>query len=210
MDIANSASASNAKPAHVAVRRESGFVKSSEVDTLDIETVASNPLLPTEWKWGIRFDPSGTATLVVGMRDYERGRYTAYFAGLLAARLGLPFHRVRIYYSTIRPAVLQMPQPSGIQLPDSDPPPVVRAVRDLIEDMCSRVTEKGRLAFAANAGVDADDVGFDQRSGRFYVLDRGHSSSILEIAAANFAAPKHWYAPAPVCHDSLKEPTKFQ
>jgi CO/xanthine dehydrogenase Mo-binding subunit len=183
--IAKSASASNAKPAHDSLRCESGFVKSSEVYTLDIETVASNPLLPTKSKWGIRFDPTGTVTLILGMRDYGRGRYTAYFAGLLAGRLGLSFHRVLVYYSAIRPAVLQMPQPSGIQLPDSDPPPVVRAVRDLIEDMCGRVTEKGRLAFAANAGVAAADVGFDQQSGRFFVVDRGHNSRILEIAAAN-------------------------
>jgi hypothetical protein len=104
----------------------------------------------------------------------------------MATRLGLPFHRVRVYYSPTRPAVLQTPQPSGIQLPDSDPPPIVRAVHDLIEEMCRRVTEKGRLAFAAKAGVDAADVGLDQQSGRFFVLDRGRSSSILEIAAANF------------------------
>jgi hypothetical protein len=103
----------------------------------------------------------------------------------MAVRLGLPFHRVRVYYSATLPAVSQMPQPSGIQLLDSDPPPVVTAIRDLIEYMCGRVTEKGRLAFGANAGVDVADIGFDQQSGRFFVLDRGHSSSILEIAAAN-------------------------
>lgn len=192
MDIVtNSVSASNAEPGHHdALPRENGFVKSCEFDTLDVEAVTTNPLLPADWKWGIRFDASGTATLVLGIRDYGRGRYTAYFAGLLAARLGLPFHRVRVYYSAICPAVLQMPQPSGIQLPDNDPSPVVRAVRDLIEDMCGRVTVKGRFAFAANAGVDAADVGFDQQSGRFFVLDRGHSSSILEIAAANLRRQK--------------------
>jgi hypothetical protein len=186
MDIvAHSAIASNAKPARDPLPRESGFVN-SEIETLDIEAVPSNPLLPTEWKWGIRFDASGTATLVLGMRDFARGRYTAYFAGLLAAHLGVPFHRVRVYYSAIRPAVLQMPQPTGIQLSDSDPPAVVRAVRDLIEEMCGRVKEKGRFAFAANAGIDAAHVGFDQQSGCFFVLEKGHSSSILEIAAAQW------------------------
>jgi CO/xanthine dehydrogenase Mo-binding subunit len=179
--IANSANVSNARRLH----GKRNFVRSSALETLDVETVPTRSLLPTERKWGIRFDASGTATLVLGMRDCARGRYTAYFAGLMAARLGLPFHRVRVYYSATLPAVSQMPQPSGIQLLDSDPPPVVSAVRDLIEDMCGRVTEKGRLAFGANAGVDAADIGFDQQSGRFFVLDRGHSSSILEIAAAN-------------------------
>jgi CO/xanthine dehydrogenase Mo-binding subunit len=179
--IANSANVSNAKPLH----DKNSFVRSCALEALDVETVPASSLLPTEWKWGIRFDASGTATLVLGMRDCARGRYTAYFAGLMAVRLGLPFHRVRVYYSATLPAVSQMPQPSSVHLSDSNPPPVVRAVRDLIEDMCGRVTEKGRLAFAANAGVDATDVGFDQQSGRFFVLDRGRSSSILEIAAAN-------------------------
>jgi CO/xanthine dehydrogenase Mo-binding subunit len=183
--IANSARTSNVNPTHNSSPGESGFVKSAEVDTLDVEAVPLNPLLRADWKWGIRFDASGTATLVMGMTDCARGRYTGYFAGLMATRLGLPFHRVRVYYSAIRPAVLQMPQLSCIQLPDSDPPPIVRAVRNLIEDMCGRVIEKGRLAFAANAGVNAADVGFDQQSGRFFVLDRGHSSSILGLAAAD-------------------------
>lgn len=186
MDIvANSASALNAKPAHDAFPLGGEVVKNSDVESLDVEIIPSNSLLPTDWKWGIRFDASGTATLVLGMRDFARGRYTSYFAGLMAARLGLPLHRVRVYYSAIRPAVSQTPQPSGVHLLDSDPPPVVRAARDFIEDMCGRVTEKGRSAFAANAGIDAADVGFDQQSGRFFVLDRSHSSDILEIAAVN-------------------------
>jgi hypothetical protein len=79
------------------------------VDTLDTETFITNPALPTDLKWGIRFDANGTVTLVLGMRDYARGRYTAYFASLMAARLGLPFHRTRVYYSAMRPAALRTP-----------------------------------------------------------------------------------------------------
>jgi aerobic carbon-monoxide dehydrogenase large subunit len=152
------------------------------VDTLDTETFIMNPALPTDLKWGIRFDASGTVTLVLGMRDYGRGLYTSYFASLMAARLGIPLHRVRVYYSAIRPAVLQTPQPSCVQLHETDPGPIPRGVRKVIDEISDRVIEKGRLAFAAKAGVSAADVGFDQRSARFFVLDRNQSGSIFEMA----------------------------
>jgi CO/xanthine dehydrogenase Mo-binding subunit len=122
------------------------------VNTLDTETFIMNPALPTDLKWGIRFDASGTVTLVLGMRDYGRGLYTSYFASLMAARLGIPLHRVRVYYSAIRPAVLQTPQPSCVQLHETDPGPIPRGVRKVIEEISDRVIEKGRLAFAAKAG----------------------------------------------------------
>jgi hypothetical protein len=54
-----------------------------------------------------------TVTLVLGMRDYGRGWFSAYFAGLVVARLGLPFRRVRIYYSATLPAVSQTPRKPG-------------------------------------------------------------------------------------------------
>jgi aerobic carbon-monoxide dehydrogenase large subunit len=159
------------------------------VDTLDTETFIVNPALPTDLKWGIRFDASGTVTLVLGMRDYGRGLYTSYFASLMAARLGIPFHRVRVYYSAIRPAVLQTPQPSCVQLHETDPGPIPRGVREVIEEICDRVIEKGRLAFASRAGVNTADVGFDQRSARFFVLNRNQSGSILEMAEIARASP---------------------
>jgi aerobic carbon-monoxide dehydrogenase large subunit len=159
------------------------------VNTLDTETFIMNPALPTDLKWGIRFDASGTVTLVLGMRDYGRGLYTSYFASLMAARLGIPLHRVRVYYSAIRPAVLQTPQPSCVQLHETDPGPIPRGVRKVIEEISDRVIEKGRLAFAAKAGVSAADVGFDQRSARFFVLDKNQSGSILEMAEIGRATP---------------------
>ena len=160
------------------------------IDTLDTETFIVNPALPTDLKWGIRFDASGTVTLVLGMRDYGRGLYTSYFASLMAARLGIPFHRVRVYYSAIRPAVLQTPQLSRVQLYETDPGPIPKGVREVIEEICDRVIEKGRLAFASRAGVNTADVGFDQRSARFFVLNRNQSGSILEMAEiARASAP---------------------
>jgi len=62
--------------------------------------------------------------------------------------------------------------------------PVAGAVADVIEGMCDQVIERGRLAFAAMAGVGAIDVGFDQPTGRFFVLDRDRSGTFLEMAEA--------------------------
>src|SRR5262245_1109647 len=84
---------------HAANKGGAGVIRGAQVEDLNIETVTSNPLLPTDRRWAIRFNGGGTATIVLGMRDYGRGRYSAYFASLVTARLGIPFRRVRIYYS---------------------------------------------------------------------------------------------------------------
>ena len=94
---------------HRARTSEVGFLQSARVENLDIETVTSNPFLPTDRKWAIRFNAGGTVTIVLGMRDYGRGWFSAYFADLVTTHLGVPFRRVRIYYSATLPAVLQTP-----------------------------------------------------------------------------------------------------
>lgn len=158
------------------------FVQSAGVENLNVETVASNPLLPADRKWAIRFRADGTVTIVLGMRDYGRGWFSAYFASLVTARLGILSQRVRVYYSATLPAVLQTPMPPPAVFYRSDVDPVASAVADTIEGMCDQVIQKGRLAFAAIAGVGVVDVGFDQETGRFFVLDRDRSGNILEIA----------------------------
>jgi CO/xanthine dehydrogenase Mo-binding subunit len=173
---------SHAVPGHLGRASEIGFVQNASVENLDVETVTSNPFPPANRKWAIRFNAGGTVTIVLGMRDYGRGWYSAYFAGLVTARLGVPFQRVRIYYSAALPAVLQTPVPSSIVFHRGHIGPVATAVADVIETMCDQVIERGRLAFAAMAGVGAGDVGFDQASGRFFVLDRNRSGRILDIA----------------------------
>jgi CO/xanthine dehydrogenase Mo-binding subunit len=169
---------------HSSRTSEAGFCPSGSYENLNIETTTTNALLPTDRKWALRFNADGTVTIVLGMRDYGRGWFSAYFADRVASRLGIPFRRVRVYYSGTLPAVLQTPQPSRILLYGGTPGPVARAVADIIEGMCDQVIEKGRLAFAAIAAVGAADIGFDLPNGRFFVLDRDRSGSILEVAAA--------------------------
>jgi hypothetical protein len=179
LPIANSYAA----PGHLGRTSEIGFLQNARVENLNIETIPSSPFFPANRKWAIRFNAGGTVTIVLGMRDYGRGWYSAYFAGLVTARLGVPFQRVRIYYSATLPAVLQTPMPTSIVFHRSHIGPAATAVADVIEKMCDQVVERGRLTFATMAGVDPGDVGFDQSSGRFFVLDRNRSGRILEIAA---------------------------
>src|ERR1700723_3578483 len=64
------------------------------IENLNVEIVNKSPLLPTDRKWAIRFGAGESVTVVLGMRDYGRGWFSAYFAGLAAARLGVPFRRI--------------------------------------------------------------------------------------------------------------------
>ncbi len=44
---------------------------------------------------GIRFEPNGDVTLITGTLDYGQGHWSP-FAQVLAARLGIPFHRIKL------------------------------------------------------------------------------------------------------------------
>jgi hypothetical protein len=161
-----------------------GFVESARSENLNIETVTSNPLLPTDRKWAIRFDAGGTVTIILGMKDYGRGWFSSYFAGIAAARLGIPFRQFRLYYSATLPAVLQTPVPSPSEFDRCQIGPIANAVADVVEGMCDQVIEKGRSAFATLAGVGTPNVDFDRQTGHFFVLERARSGSIFEIAEA--------------------------
>lgn len=147
------------------------FSQRSSAENLNIETIISNPFLPTDRKWAIRFNTGGTVTIVLGIRDYWRGWYSAYFANLVTAHLGVPSKRVRLYYCASPPAVLVTPVQNPIARQRSLVGPVARAVAEIIEEMCDQAIDKGRLVFALMAGVDAIDVGFDQSTGRFALMD---------------------------------------
>jgi hypothetical protein len=161
---------------------KAAIVQYSRIEDLNVETTATNELLPTDRKWAIRFRSDGTVTIVLGMKDHGRGWFSGYSAALVVGRLGVPLRQIRIYYSGTLPAVLQTPVQPPTVLYRGHLGPVTCAVADLIERMCDRVIERGRLAFAAIARVGAADIGFDQSIGRFFVLDRARSGSILEIA----------------------------
>jgi hypothetical protein len=160
-----------------------GLLSLQSVGTLNVEMLTTDPLLQTDRKSEIRFNAGGAVTIVLGMRDNGRGWYSAYFASLVARRLGLPLRCTRVYYSATLPAVLQTPQESGILSEGSRPGPLATAVGKLIDEMCGRVVENGRAIFAELTGTAPAAVGFDQTAGRFFVLDGSSwSASILDIA----------------------------
>src|SRR5206468_9086713 len=78
---------------------------------MNVETFAKNPLLSSNGKWGIRFNTNGLATVIVGMKYFGYAHMSVYFAQLVAARLGVPFCRIRVYCSATLPAVSQTPRP---------------------------------------------------------------------------------------------------
>jgi hypothetical protein len=151
------------------------------VGKLSVEMVTTDPLLQTDQKSEIRFHAGGAVTIVLGMRDYGRGWYSAHFANLVATRLGLPFRCMRVYYSATLPAVLQTPQEFGIPPEGSRLGPLVTAVGKLIDEMCGRVVENGRTIFAELTNATPADVGFDQIAGRFFARDGSWSASILDL-----------------------------
>lgn len=169
---------------YLARTSEVGLLGSARAQNLNIETVTSNPLLPKDRKWAIRLTVDGTATIILGMKDYGRGWFSAFFVRLAAARLGIPFGRFRIYYSATLPAVLQTPVPSASEFNRRHIGPIANAIADVVEGMCDQLIEKGRSAFAALAGIGPMDVGFDRQTGRFFVLDKDRSGNIFEIAEA--------------------------
>jgi CO/xanthine dehydrogenase Mo-binding subunit len=151
-------------------------------ETLNVETVGSIPFLSDDHRWAIRFNSDETVTIVLGARDYGRGWFSGFFAGVAAARLGIPFQQFRIYYSANHPAALQTPLPYSSVRRRGNAGPFASAIVDIIEEMCDQVIAKGRTAFAATAGIGEADVGFDQTAGRFFVLDINRSSTVMDVA----------------------------
>jgi hypothetical protein len=159
-----------------------GTIRNALIENLNVETTASHPLLPNDRIWAIRFRADGTVMIVLEMRNYGRSRFSAYFANVVSVRLGVPLRLIRIYYSASLPAVLETPSAPCAMHHRNDLGPVASAAADIIEVMCDELIERGRRAFAAVAGLRAEEIGFDQRTGRFFILDRRRSGNILEIA----------------------------
>jgi CO/xanthine dehydrogenase Mo-binding subunit len=167
---------------HERSTRPVGLLSLQSAGELNVEILTANPLLQSDRKSAIRFSASGTVTIVLGIRDYGRGFYSAHFASLVATRFGLPLRRMRVYYSATLPAVLQTPQNSGTLSEGSRLGPLATAVGKLIDEMCGRIVENGKAIFAELTGTNRDAIEFDQTAGRFFVLNGSRSASILDIA----------------------------
>src|ERR1700735_5141529 len=171
-------------PTGEAARNHTGTASGSDCLSRELgaEIMASHPLLPAGRKWAIRFDAGGTVTVVLGMKDYGRGWCSSYFAAVAAGCLGIPFGRIRVFYTGTLPAVLQqpallcsMPRPSGIS-------PTAAVVADLLIKLCGRVIVKAQRAFADQLSAAPTDVGFAPLDGRLFLLDDPRSVGLLDLA----------------------------
>jgi hypothetical protein len=149
---------------------------------LDVETIPSHSSLPAGQKWAIRFEASDTVTIVLGMKDYGRGWFSSYFAALVAARLGIPFERVRVYYTGTLPAVLQRPAPllTAPRLRGISPAAVV--VADLIDELCDQVIAKGQKIIAGLIGANLADSGFSEPNGCLFSPNGSRCTDLIDLA----------------------------
>ena len=113
-------------------------------EDFNVETVIPHSLVPHRQKCAIRFEADATVTILLGMKDSGWADASSYFASLLVARLGIPFKRVRLYYTGEHPAVRRTPKPTSQVLSRANLGIANAGIGDLIEELCDRAIEEGR------------------------------------------------------------------
>ena len=149
---------------------------------LNVEMAGPCTPLPYRQKCGVQFGTDSTVTIVLGMRDSGWADASTYFANLLVARLGIPFNKIRLYYTDIHPAARRTPKQSLQILSRANVGEANAAIGDLIEELCDRAIERGRHFLASSIGVIPGAIKFDASSGRFFVAGSYHQVDFLEAA----------------------------
>jgi hypothetical protein len=117
------------------------------------------------------------------MRDYGYGWASPYFAGVVAAKLGVPFERIRMFYTGVHPAVRTTPRNKPYLLCRAGVGPTIAGIGDLIEVVCDRVIDRGRRLLASSLGIPAGAIDFDPSCGRFLDRQQERYFTILDTAA---------------------------
>jgi aerobic carbon-monoxide dehydrogenase large subunit len=120
---------------------------------------------------GIRFEPNGEVTIVTGTLDYGQGHWTP-FAQLLAARLGIPFQRIRLRQGDSDELIAGGGTGGSKSLIVSG---------NAIVGAADKVVERGRQIAAHLLEAAAADIEF--RSGRFVIAGTDRSVGLMELAA---------------------------
>jgi hypothetical protein len=113
------------------------------VDDLDVEMVVPALLFPYRQTCGVRLGRNGAVTIVLGTRDTGHDA-SSYLAGILVERLGIPWSRVRLFYTGMHPAVRRTPQQPVRRLRSANVGSTVAAIGAVIESLCDQVIEKDR------------------------------------------------------------------
>ncbi len=120
---------------------------------------------------GIRFEENGDVTLITGTLDYGQGHWSP-FAQVLAARLGVPFRRIRLLQGD-SDALIAGGGTGGSKSMMTSGKAIVEAA-----DKC---IEAGKEIAAHVLEAAAADIEF--RAGRFVIAGTDRSVGIMELAA---------------------------
>ena len=120
---------------------------------------------------GIRFEPNGDVTIVTGTLDYGQGHWTP-FAQVLAARLGIPFQRIRL---------LQGDSDELIAGGGTGGSKSMIVSGNAIVGSADKVIERGKQIAAHVLEAAAADIEF--RSGNFVIAGTDRSVGLMELAA---------------------------
>jgi len=141
--------------------------------------IAGGPFLrPNEEGAEIRFDPSGSATILIGSHSHGQGHETS-LRQIANHALGLPPERVRLVYGDTD-AVFHGRGTFGSRTMATGGAALMRAAE--------RVVEKGKRIAAHLLEADAADIEF--AAGRFTVAGTDRGIEITELAKASFAPKK--------------------
>ncbi|MGH7114242.1 MAG: xanthine dehydrogenase family protein molybdopterin-binding subunit, partial [Stellaceae bacterium] len=120
---------------------------------------------------GIRFEPNGDVTIITGTLDYGQG-HASPFAQVLATRLGIPFHRIRL---------LQGDSDELIAGGGTGGSKSIMTSGTAIVEAGDKVVEAGKQIAAHVLEAAAADIEF--RAGRFVIAGTDRSVGIMELAA---------------------------
>jgi carbon-monoxide dehydrogenase large subunit len=120
---------------------------------------------------GIRFEPGGDVTIVTGTLDYGQGHWTP-FAQVLAARLGIPFKRIRL---------LQGDSDELIAGGGTGGSKSLIVSGNAIVGAAEKVVERGKQIAAHLLEAAAADIEFS--AGRFVIAGTDRSVGLMELAA---------------------------
>src|SRR3954452_17147723 len=120
---------------------------------------------------GIRFEPDGDVTIVTGTLDYGQGHWTP-FAQVLAARLGVPFRRIRLVQGDSDRLIAGGGTGGSKSMIVSG---------NAIIGAAEKVIENGKQIAAHVLEAAAADIEF--RSGRFVIAGTDRAIGIMELAA---------------------------
>jgi carbon-monoxide dehydrogenase large subunit len=119
---------------------------------------------------GIRFEPNGDVTIITGTLDYGQGHWSP-FAQVLATRLGIPFHKIRLIQGD-SDELIAGGGTGGSKSMIVSGNAIVRAGE--------KVVEAGRQIAAHVLEAAAADIEF--RAGRFVIAGTDRSIGIMELA----------------------------